>query len=171
MEIYHFSFLFYFLKYFLVCTSYNIVSGMTQGLSLRWQFIILNFSSSHRRHFLYVPVPVPVIYLNMYSSKVSDSGVFSVFLYEKDRLSTYCIKYAQRSYLLSIFNTNMKALVPRSLKLRLLPKSYFKSTGMAWSASHLYLHEKINSLVASKVIDHMTVQELRLLGWNLMIHI
>ena len=87
---------------------------MTQGLSLRWQFIILNFSSSHRRHFLYVPVPVPVIYLNMYSSKVSDSGVFSVFLYEKDRLSTYCIKYAQLPYSLSIFNTNMKVR-PRSM--------------------------------------------------------
>ena len=40
---------------------------------------------------------------------------------------------------------------------------------MAWSAS--YLHEKINSLVASKVIDHMAVQELCLLCWHLMIHI
>ena len=33
----------------------------------------------------------------------------------------------------------------------------------------LYLHEKINSLVARKVVDHMAVQELCLLCWHLMI--
>ena len=100
---------------------------MAQGLSFRWQFIILNFSLSRlifnfiwsesffQLHFLYVPVPVPLIYLNnMHSYKVSDSGVFSVFFYEKDRLTTYCIKYAQLSYSLSTLNTNMKAR-PRSM--------------------------------------------------------
>ena len=34
-----------------------------------------------------------------------------------------------------------------------------------------YLHEKINSLVACKVINHMAVQELCLLCWHLVITI
>ena len=39
---------------------------------------------------------------------------FLYFFYEKDRLTTYCIKYAQLPYSLSIFNTNMKVR-PRSM--------------------------------------------------------
>ena len=91
---------------------------------------------------------------------------FLYFFYEKDRLTTYCIKYAQLSYSLSIFNTNMKArprsmltletaintkqlMVPILKFFGKLPRNnsivtqstimiiHFKPTGMAWSASHV----------------------------------